>query len=64
LDRTCVQASKVGTAIIYKTKTMYKEKKGPDGNPFTRSKKANKSVRTHVTKEHNNEDTTNNTLIK
>ncbi len=46
-----------------KKNVVYIKKKGKDGNPFHKMYKANKSSRTQVTKEHNNQDTTN-TLIK
>jgi hypothetical protein len=54
-DWLVLQARKRKKTLVYT--------KGRDKKPSTRSTKANKSRRTHVTKDHNNEDTTN-TVIK
>ncbi len=53
--KECIVCNSCGFNALYK--------KGRDGEPIHKKYKANKSSRTQVTKEHNNQDNTN-TLIK
>jgi hypothetical protein len=54
---------KLSKPILYELMKNHVYKKKHRWNPTLEKYKANKSMRTHVMKEHNNHDTTN-TLIK